>query len=139
MNQNQTAGNVTGVSSSPELRKPNRQTAASDGVKLWYLRKLRNFRTFSPYDSDTHSNSGTNGSVQSEILFHKDPGVFMFEDDWAFPRKMTFNGQDCVMPSPEDFPKLPKRGIGSYATMNRSFSYFWLWSFLLVTGVLLFH
>ncbi|CAM8927083.1 unnamed protein product [Rhodiola kirilowii] len=32
-------------------------TAASDGVKLWDLRKLRNFRTFSPYDSDTQSNS----------------------------------------------------------------------------------
>ncbi|KAL9663969.1 hypothetical protein QQ045_019364 [Rhodiola kirilowii] len=57
MNQNQTARNVIGVSSSPERRKPNRQTAASDGVKLWDLRKLRNFRTFSPYDSDTHSNS----------------------------------------------------------------------------------
>ncbi|KAL9681764.1 hypothetical protein QQ045_013552 [Rhodiola kirilowii] len=90
------------------------------------------------YYNDMLLQSGTNGSVQSEILFHKDPGVFTFEDGWAFPRKMTFNGQDCVMPSPEDFPKLPKRGIGSYATMNRSFSYYWLWSFLLATGVLLF-
>ncbi|KAF6988941.1 hypothetical protein CFC21_006358 [Triticum aestivum] len=32
-------------------------TAALDGVKLWDLRKLRNFRTFSPYDSDTPTNS----------------------------------------------------------------------------------
>ncbi|XP_041001982.1 pre-mRNA-processing factor 19-like [Juglans microcarpa x Juglans regia] len=32
-------------------------TAAHDGVKLWDLRKLRNFRTFSPYDSDTPTNS----------------------------------------------------------------------------------
>lgn len=32
-------------------------TAAHDGVKLWDLRKLRNFRTFSPYDSDTPTSS----------------------------------------------------------------------------------
>jgi pre-mRNA-processing factor 19 len=34
------------------------QTAASDGVRLWDLRKLRNFRTFSPYDANTPTNSG---------------------------------------------------------------------------------
>lgn len=32
-------------------------TAAHDGVKLWDLRKLKNFRTFSPYDSSTPTNS----------------------------------------------------------------------------------
>ncbi|XP_073101644.1 pre-mRNA-processing factor 19 isoform X1 [Elaeis guineensis] len=32
-------------------------TAALDGVKLWDLRKLRNFRSFTPYDSDTPTNS----------------------------------------------------------------------------------
>ncbi|KAJ8539694.1 hypothetical protein K7X08_013946 [Anisodus acutangulus] len=32
-------------------------TAAQDGVKLWDLRKLRNFRTFSPYDEDTATQS----------------------------------------------------------------------------------
>lgn len=32
-------------------------TAADDGVKLWDLRKLRNFRTFAPYDSNTSTNS----------------------------------------------------------------------------------
>ncbi|KAG8088651.1 hypothetical protein GUJ93_ZPchr0010g9326 [Zizania palustris] len=32
-------------------------TAALDGVKLWDLRKLRNFRTISPYDPDTPTNS----------------------------------------------------------------------------------
>lgn len=34
------------------------QTAAHDGVKLWDLRKLRNFRTFSSYDLDTPTNTG---------------------------------------------------------------------------------
>ncbi|XBH96494.1 hypothetical protein VPH35_086865 [Triticum aestivum] len=32
-------------------------TAALDGVKLWDLRKLRNFRTLSPYDPDTPTSS----------------------------------------------------------------------------------
>ncbi|OVA10375.1 WD40 repeat [Macleaya cordata] len=32
-------------------------TAAFDAVKLWDLRKLRNFRTFAPYDSNTPTNS----------------------------------------------------------------------------------
>ncbi|KAF5181952.1 Pre-mrna-processing factor 19-like protein [Thalictrum thalictroides] len=32
-------------------------SAAHDGVKLWDLRKLRNFQTFAPYDSDTPTNS----------------------------------------------------------------------------------
>ncbi|KAL4190586.1 hypothetical protein AMTRI_Chr07g25440 [Amborella trichopoda] len=32
-------------------------TAADDGVKLWDLRKLRNFRSISPYDSQTPTNS----------------------------------------------------------------------------------
>ncbi|CAN4091062.1 unnamed protein product [Withania somnifera] len=32
-------------------------TAAQDGVKLWDLRKLKNFRTFSPYDENTATQS----------------------------------------------------------------------------------
>uniref|UniRef100_A0A1D1XIR0 Pre-mRNA-processing factor 19 n=1 Tax=Anthurium amnicola TaxID=1678845 RepID=A0A1D1XIR0_9ARAE len=32
-------------------------TAAIDGVKLWDLRKLRNFRSFTPYDSNTATNT----------------------------------------------------------------------------------
>ncbi|KAK9137994.1 hypothetical protein Sjap_008588 [Stephania japonica] len=32
-------------------------TAAQDGVKLWDLRKLKNFRNFAPYDSNTPTNS----------------------------------------------------------------------------------
>lgn len=32
-------------------------TAARDGVKLWDLRKLKNFRTFAPWDADTDCNT----------------------------------------------------------------------------------
>lgn len=34
------------------------KTAASDGVKLWDLRKLKNFRSFAPYDATTTTNTG---------------------------------------------------------------------------------
>jgi pre-mRNA-processing factor 19 len=34
-------------------------TAAHDGVKLWDLRKLKNFRSFAPYDSSTPTNTGS--------------------------------------------------------------------------------
>lgn len=36
----------------------NFQTAAQDGVKLWDLRRLKNFRTFAPYDENTPTQSG---------------------------------------------------------------------------------
>jgi len=32
-------------------------TAAQDGVKLWDLRKLKNFRSFAPYDNNTPTNT----------------------------------------------------------------------------------
>ncbi|KAK9080061.1 hypothetical protein SSX86_001736 [Deinandra increscens subsp. villosa] len=40
------------------------QTAAQDGVKLWDLRKLRNFRTFSPYDENTPTQSAISPANQ---------------------------------------------------------------------------
>lgn len=48
-------GEVTGISFSENGYFL--ATAAHDGVKLWDLRKLRNFRTFTPYDSNTPTNS----------------------------------------------------------------------------------
>ena len=47
----------------------NVQTAAEDGVKLWDLRKLRNFRSFSSADA----NSGTQ-------LLYPVPGPSRFVD-----------------------------------------------------------
>lgn len=44
--------------------------------------------------------------MQSDILFQKDD-AFTFEGGWAFPRKVYFDGDTCVMLSPEDYPPLP--------------------------------
>ncbi|XP_027338064.1 COBRA-like protein 6 [Abrus precatorius] len=50
---------------------------------------------------------GENGNVQTEVLLHKDRGEFSFKEGWAFPRKISFNGYECVMPSPDEYPRLP--------------------------------
>lgn len=51
--------------------------------------------------------SGNQGNAQSEMLLHKDEGIFTFREGWAFPRRISFNGDDCVMPPPDDYPTLP--------------------------------
>lgn len=57
--------------------------------------------------------AGDFGNVQSEFLLHKDPGIFTFQGGWAFPRSVLFNGQECVMPSPDAYPSLPPGSTAS--------------------------
>ncbi|GAB4845938.1 hypothetical protein Ancab_024944 [Ancistrocladus abbreviatus] len=59
------------------------------------------------YYNDMLLQSGDSGNVQSEMLLRKDLGHFTFSGGWAFPRRIYFDGQECVMPSPVDFPRLP--------------------------------
>lgn len=44
------------------------------------------------------------GNVQSEMLFAKDD-AFSLADGWGFPRRIVFNGHECILP--EEFPTLP--------------------------------
>ncbi|XP_039828520.1 COBRA-like protein 3 [Panicum virgatum] len=44
------------------------------------------------------------GSVQGELLLRKDSQTFTFEKEWVFPRRVYFNGDNCVLPSPESYP-----------------------------------
>ncbi|KAJ8427992.1 hypothetical protein Cgig2_028002 [Carnegiea gigantea] len=60
------------------------------------------------YYNDVLLQSGQTGNVQTEMLFMKVPGVFTFDAGWAFPKRVYFNGENCVMPLPVDFPRLPK-------------------------------
>ncbi|KAG6466867.1 COBRA-like protein 1 [Zingiber officinale] len=59
------------------------------------------------YYNDFLMEAGPYGNVQSEILFRKDPSTFTFHQGWAFPRRIYFNGDNCVMPSPDSYPWLP--------------------------------
>jgi len=57
--------------------------------------------------NDFLNQAGPFGNVQSELLFQKDRSKFTFEKGWAFPRRVYFNGDNCVMPPPDAYPWLP--------------------------------
>lgn len=57
--------------------------------------------------NDFLNEAGPMGNVQSELLFRKDSSSFTFEKGWAFPRRIYFNGDNCVMPPPDAYPWLP--------------------------------
>lgn len=59
------------------------------------------------YYNDLLMEAGPEGNVQSEILLQKDQNTFTFKQGWAFPRKVYFNGDECKMPHPDDYPHLP--------------------------------
>ncbi|XP_050226655.1 protein COBRA-like [Mercurialis annua] len=62
------------------------------------------------YYNDMLMQAGRSGNVQSELLFQKDKTSFTFEKGWAFPRRIYFNGDNCVMPPPDAYPWLPNAG-----------------------------
>lgn len=57
--------------------------------------------------NDLLMEDGPNGNVQSEMLLEKDMNTFTWENGWAFPRKVYFNGDECVMPPPDSYPMPP--------------------------------
>ncbi|KAI4346713.1 hypothetical protein L6164_007585 [Bauhinia variegata] len=60
--------------------------------------------------NDLLMQAGHVGNVQSELLFRKDTSTFTFDKGWAFPRRIYFNGDNCVMPPPDAYPWLPNTG-----------------------------
>ncbi|KAM3695516.1 hypothetical protein ACB098_07G137800 [Castanea mollissima] len=52
------------------------------------------------------------GSLNTEILLNKDTDSFTLSNGWAFPRRIYFDGENCIMPPPYTFPALPN-GISS--------------------------
>ncbi|XP_054789914.1 COBRA-like protein 6 [Prosopis cineraria] len=69
----------------------------NDTVMFWGIK----------YYNDMLLTHGENGNVQTEMLLHKDDGIFTFNGGWGFPRTVLFNGDECVMPSPDNYPTLP--------------------------------
>ncbi|XP_057860812.1 COBRA-like protein 3 isoform X2 [Cryptomeria japonica] len=80
-----------------------------------------NYKSLNPYESlndtalfwgikfynDMLMHAGSMGNVQSELLLKKDKETFSFKQGWAFPRRVYFNGDDCVLPPPDAYPTLP--------------------------------
>ncbi|PSS33646.1 Protein COBRA like [Actinidia chinensis var. chinensis] len=59
------------------------------------------------FHNDVLRQAGRYGNVHSELLFRKDKSTFTFEKGWAFPRRIYFNGDFCIMPSPDAYPFVP--------------------------------
>lgn len=83
------------------------------------------------YYNDWLMQSGPDGFVQSELLFRKDKS-FTFEKGWAFPHRIYFNGDICVMPPPDEYPYLPN------ATASEFISLIHLLKILMVSLLLVF-
>ncbi|KAM7506873.1 hypothetical protein LguiA_017326 [Lonicera macranthoides] len=69
------------------------------------------------YYNDLLMQAGPLGNVQSELLFRKDKSTFTFEKGWAFPRRVYFNGDNCVMPPPDAYPYLPNSSSGLHVSL----------------------
>ncbi|KAL5723185.1 COBRA-like protein 1 [Ranunculus cassubicifolius] len=69
----------------------------NDTAMLWGIK----------YYNELLMQNGKDGNVQSELLFRKDKSSFTFDKGWAFPRRIYFNGDNCVMPPPDSYPWLP--------------------------------
>lgn len=62
--------------------------------------------------------AGSDGNVQSELIFEKDMEIFTLNQGWTFPRKVYFNGDECTMPLPDSYPELPN---SSYTHLHIAF------------------
>ena len=51
--------------------------------------------------------AGPMGNVQYELLFQNDRQTFTLKKGWAFPWRLYFNGDDCVLTLPDAYPSLP--------------------------------
>ncbi|XP_049373452.1 COBRA-like protein 3 [Solanum verrucosum] len=49
---------------------------------------------------------GPSGNVQFELLLRKDTSNLTLDKGWAFPRRVYFNGDNCIMPPSEAYPHL---------------------------------
>lgn len=78
-----------------------------DTAMLWGLK----------FYNDLLMQAGPLGNVQSELLFRKDQATFTFDKGWAFPRRIYFNGDNCVMPPPDAYPWLPNSGFRQYTSL----------------------
>ncbi|GJN11098.1 hypothetical protein PR202_ga29264 [Eleusine coracana subsp. coracana] len=94
----------------------------NDTAMLWGIK----------YYNDLLMTAGPNGNVQSELLFRKEPSEFTFQKGWAFPRRVYFNGDNCVMPPPDSYPWLPNASPRLSASLLLPFVAVWAASAVLL-------
>ena len=83
--------------------------SCADDTGMFYGMKFYN---------DLLMEAGPSGNVQSEVLLQKDKNTFTFKNGWAFPRKVYFNGEECMMPPPDSYPYLPNSAHQNLITFS---------------------
>ncbi|KAJ6819283.1 COBRA-like protein 1 isoform X2 [Iris pallida] len=53
--------------------------------------------------NDLLREAGPFGQVQSKLQFRKNSSTFTRQEGWTFPRRVYFNGDNCVMPTPDSW------------------------------------
>jgi hypothetical protein len=83
------------------------------------------------YFNDLLMEAGPKGNIQSEVLLQKNQDTFTFKQGWAFPHKVYFNGDECMLPPPDTYPFLPNSSPASLLTFKAL-----IFSLLLLIAVL---
>lgn len=102
----------------------NVSLSSDDTAMLWGIK----------FYNDLLMEAGPYGNVQSELLFRKDANTFTFDKGWAYPRRIYFNGDNCVMPPPDAYPWLPNASPLSKRPFSLRVRVFWM----VLMGLLLF-
>lgn len=64
-------------------------TSAADGVKLWDLRKLKNFKSLEPYEGAVTTSLAFDGSGHYLAVGGKDARVYGAKQDWGVVTTLT--------------------------------------------------
>ncbi|KAJ3690559.1 hypothetical protein LUZ61_019723 [Rhynchospora tenuis] len=91
-------------------------SAINDTAMLWGVK----------FYNDLLMAAGPLGNAQSELLFQKDSNTFTFDKGWAFPRRVYFNGDNCVMPPPDAYPWLPNTAHASIRPLILPIMVLWI-------------
>ncbi|KAL5544654.1 hypothetical protein UlMin_008438 [Ulmus minor] len=69
--------------------------------------------------NDLLMEAGPSGNAQSEFLMEKDKNTFTLRHGWGFPRKIYFNGEECLLPPPDQYPFLPNSANVHYVAVSK--------------------
>ncbi|KAK9926151.1 hypothetical protein M0R45_023396 [Rubus argutus] len=72
--------------------------------------------------NDLLREAGPKGYIYTELIFKKDKKTFTLDQGWAFPLRVYFNGDECMMPLPDIYPSLPSSAFYSSNPISSSSS-----------------
>jgi hypothetical protein len=65
-----------------------------------------------------------------EFFFKRTRKPSQFGQGWAFPRRVLFNGDECMMPRPDSYPFLPSSSPAKDGLSLGVFTFYFVINFL---------